>query len=287
MDGWGRIKMRYINWRQSKNVEKKFLKRLRNVCNILAAKAKATSSLEKLEEEFINFQNSKAYKDYVDNMVNKMLEGLVVQNAKTWREAAKQATKGRKIWQALSTEIDNSLKVSIAEQQEENSKLIRTLPQDVARKVINDVSKESYSGLRASEIAKHIEKYTKEHSRASAKLIARTEVSKSTTALTRSRSESLGIDWYIWRTALDGDRVRKSHRNMEGVLVNWNDPPSPERLVGEKPVGNYHAGNIWNCRCYPEPVVDPDFLPNRVRVYSSGKIQSMTKAQFIAQYIDK
>lgn len=57
---------------------------------------------------------------------------------------------------------------------------------------------------------------------------------------------------------MDGLRVRKSHRIMEGVLVNWNMPPSPERLAGEKDVGNYHAGNIWNCRCYPEPLISVD-----------------------------
>ena len=72
---------------------------------------------------------------------------------------------------------------------------------------------------------------------------------------------------------------------MEGVLVNWNDPPSPEKLVGEKPVGNYHAGNIWNCRCYPEPVVEPDWLPNRVKVYHDGQIEAMGKLQFIERFI--
>ena len=152
---------------------------------------------------------------------------------------------------------------------------------DVAEKTLFDVEKYTLQGLRASEIAAKIEKYTVQHSRASAKLIARTEVSKTTTALTRARSENLGINWYVWRTALDGDRVRKSHRNMEGVLVRWSEPPSPEKLVGEKDVGNYHAGNIWNCRCYPEPLLEPDDVRWPHRVYMQGTIQSIAKQKFL------
>ena len=71
--------------------------------------------------------------------------------------------------------------------------------------------------MRASDIAKIIQDKTKQHSRASARLIARTEVSKTTTALTKARCNNLDIHWYVWRTAEDGNRVRKSHRIMNGV----------------------------------------------------------------------
>lgn len=67
---------------------------------------------------------------------------------------------------------------------------------------------------------------------------------------------------------------------MEGVLVNWNEPPSPEALAGEKSVGNYHAGNIWNCRCYPEPLIEIDDISWPHKVYTNGKIQTMGKMQF-------
>lgn len=225
-------------------------------------------------------QNSTEYQNYIENSVRRMVTPLAVQNMATWREAARKASKNPLFYTNLMREVNEGLKLDIESQIRNNAELIRTLPTDVAEKTLFDVEKYVLQGLRASEIAQKIEKYTVQHSRASAKLIARTEVSKTTTALTRARSENLGLRWYVWRTALDGDRVRKSHRNMEGVLVSWNDPPSPERLVGEKDVGNYHAGNIWNCRCYTEPLLEPDEVRWPHRVYYEGKIQSMAKQKF-------
>jgi hypothetical protein len=67
---------------------------------------------------------------------------------------------------------------------------------------------------------------------------------------------------------------------MEGVLVCWNNPPSPEMLIGEKNVGYYHAGNIYNCRCYPEVVIKLDFISWPHKVYYNGTIQTMTRKQF-------
>ena len=125
-----------------------------------------------------------------------------------------------------------------------------------------------------------IKEKTDKHAKASERLIARTEVSKTTTALTKARSENLGINWYVWRTVLDGLRVRKSHRIMEGVLVNWNMPPSPEKLAGEKDVGNYHAGNIWNCRCYPEPLISVDDIRWPHKIYINGRIEIISKKEF-------
>jgi uncharacterized protein with gpF-like domain len=67
---------------------------------------------------------------------------------------------------------------------------------------------------------------------------------------------------------------------MDKVLVRWSDPPSPEALDGEKSYGKYHAGEIFNCRCFPEPVIDFDDVTWPHKVYSGGQIQMMTLAQF-------
>ena len=67
---------------------------------------------------------------------------------------------------------------------------------------------------------------------------------------------------------------------MEGVLVCWNDPPSPEKLINEKFVGYYHAGEIYNCRCYPQPIVKLNFVKWPAKVYYQGKIQRMSRKQF-------
>ena len=235
---------------------------------------------EKYINDMRNFQNSEPFNSFVYSAVRRMVTPIAVQNMRTWRMAAKKATRNPSLYRMLMREINQGLKSDIEMQIEENAGLIKTLPTDVAKKVTNDISDMALKGMRASEIAKVIREQTDKHSRASAKLIARTEVSKTTTALTKARCDNLDLHWYVWRTMEDGDRVRKSHRIMEGVLVNWNEPPSPEALAGEKSVGNYHAGNIWNCRCYPEPLIEIDDISWPHKVYTNGKIQTMGKMQF-------
>ena len=273
--------MKKDDWKTTRIIQDSFLDtlgKLNELFNFIATSS--GSDRDKYNEQMRNFQNSEPFNSFVYSAVRRMVTPIAVQNMRTWRKAAKKATKNPYLYRLLMREINNGLKNDIDIQIEENANLIKTLPTDVAKKVTKDIEEMALKGMRASEIAKVIREQTDKHSRASAKLIARTEVSKTTTALTKARCDNLDLHWYVWRTAEDGDRVRKSHRIMEGVLVNWNEPPSPEALAGEKSVGNYHAGNIWNCRCYPEPLTEIDDISWPHKVYTNGKIQMMGKMQF-------
>lgn len=273
--------MKKDEWKTTRIIQDSFLDtlgKLNELFNFIATSS--GNDRDKYNEQMRNFQNSEPFNSFVYSAVRRMVTPLAIQNMKTWRKAAKKSTKNPYLYKLLMREINNGLKNDINIQIEENANLIKTLPTDVAKKVTKDIEEMALKGMRASEIAKVIREQTDKHSRASAKLIARTEVSKTTTALTKARCDNLDLHWYVWRTAEDGDRVRKSHRIMEGVLVNWNEPPSPEALAGEKSVGNYHAGNIWNCRCYPEPLIDIDDISWPHKVYTNGKIQMMGKMQF-------
>jgi SPP1 gp7 family putative phage head morphogenesis protein len=110
--------------------------------------------------------------------------------------------------------------------------------------------------------------------------LARTEVAKADTAITRVRAESIGLNWYEWQTSEDA-RVRKSHAKMNHVLVNFDDPPAPEQLIGQKSEGHYNAGNIYNCRCPALPVLSLNLLQWPHKVYSQGRISVMSKKQFL------
>lgn len=273
--------MKKDEWKTARIIQDSFLDtlgKLNELFNFIATSF--GNDRDKYNEQMRNFQNSEPFNSFVYSAVRRMVTPLAIQNMKTWRKAAKKSTKNPYLYKLLMREINNGLKNDINIQIEENANLIKTLPTDVAKKVTKDIEEMALKGMRASEIAKVIREQTDKHSRASAKLIARTEVSKTTTALTKARCDNLDLHWYVWRTAEDGDRVRKSHRIMEGVLVNWNEPPSPEALAGEKSVGNYHAGNIWNCRCYPEPLIEIDDISWPHKVYTNGKIQTMGKMQF-------
>ena len=98
---------------------------------------------------------------------------------------------------------------------------------------------------RASEVARAILS-TEDVSEAKARLIARTEVSRSAANLVEARATYAGSDGYVWRTSGDAD-VRDSHREMEGKYVRWSSPPTLDGMKG-------HAGTLPNCRCFAEPV---------------------------------
>ena len=273
--------MKFSIWRRNRRVETQFLKSLLTICSMFDRIARSVQGdVAQYNKLVAEFQDSQEYSDFVMSTVERMVTGLNTGNYSTWRKAAKEATKGNMLYRALLEEMQTGISSSIKNQIMENANLIRTLPTDTAQKVVQNITEEAYKGKRASEIARIIQEETSKHSRASARLIARTEVSKATTALTKARSEDLGLKWYVWRTALDGDRVRKSHRNMEGVLVAWSNPPAPEELVGEKSAGHYHAGNIYNCRCYPEPLISVDDVSWPHKVYYQGTIRKMGKREF-------
>ena len=272
--------MRYDEWTKLLSVENEFKRALKKLVKIFSDLAEQSgSNTEEYQKKMSEFQRSQAFKRYINATVRRMVVGTNNARNRTWRAASRKAMKGDKIYKLFRESITAAQKEMISQQVEENSRLIRTLPEDVAGKVTKNIADLALRGMRSAEIAKKLKHYTEKHSRASINLIARTETSKTSTALTRARSETLGIRGYIWRTALDGLRVRKSHRIMEGVLILWDNPPSPEMLVGEKYVGRYHAGEIWNCRCYPEPVIDLDDLHFPVKVYLNNTIQKMSKSE--------
>ncbi|RXI46080.1 hypothetical protein DP145_01710 [Clostridium tetani] len=96
----------------------------------------------------------------------------------------------------------------------------------------------------------------------------------------KSSCEKLNIPAYVWKTCQD-QRVRKSHTNMQNVIVFWDDPPNPEELIGEESLlGKYHAGEYVGCRCYTEAIVSLNLIKWPSKVYYNGKIQIMTKEQF-------
>lgn len=273
--------MRYDKWKTIKSVTSQFNKSLEVLTDLFGKIANSSgSNTETYRAKMRKFQESEAFNNYILSAVKRMVTPLAVKNMSTWREAAKKATKSKMLYNLLLKEIQQGLDQDIETQIQHNITLIKTLPLDVADKVVHDIEEQALKGRRAEEIAGMIRSKTDQHARASARLISRTEVSKTTTALTRARSENLELNWYVWRTAQDGNRVRPSHRIMEGVLVNWKDPPAPEELVGEKSVGHYHAGEIWNCRCYPEPLLEVADVRWPCKVYRNGSIKSMRKTEF-------
>lgn len=174
------------------------------------------------------------------------------------RMVTEVAARDRKAWMAVSREMGTAIHREIEraptgallrQRLADQVSLITSLPTEAAERVHKLTIEGLSNGTRASEIAAEIMK-TGEVTKSRADLIARTEVSRTSTELTRARAESIGSTHFIWRTAGDSD-VRPSHRALNGKSFAWNDPPECDP--------GHHAlpGAIWNCRCYAEPVI-PD-----------------------------
>lgn len=125
----------------------------------------------------------------------------------------------------------------------QNVSLIRSIPErlagDVEYRVLDAVNR----GTRVEDLASELEERF-DVSESRAELIARDQVNKLYGQLQEDRQTELGIESYVWRTAMD-ERVRPEHADREGDSFRWDDPPE-DGAPGEPVL----------CRCYGEPVMD-------------------------------
>jgi SPP1 gp7 family putative phage head morphogenesis protein len=149
----------------------------------------------------------------------------------------------------------------------------------VGKRITQFAAEKHLAGARQGEIEKEIRRYAPHLVKSKVQLIARTQLGRAELDLTRTRSEQLGLEYFVWQTS-DDSRVRKSHRNMNNVVVPWGNLPSPEALVGEKNYGTYGPGGTFNCRCLAEPLADLAEVQWPARVYVGNQIQRMTLAKF-------
>ena len=275
--------MIFQQWQLKRSIERRYGVAIAKLIEGLKAELAHVDSPFLLAAAIRRYARSPTFRKAAEIVARSMATHVFSDGHRTWREAAKTGAKGRMIYKALMSELGQQAVGDLYKDIiRRNADLIVTAPDYIARELTDLVSREALEGLRPEEILEDVwhkwPSYTKKH----AMLIARTESSKASTALTQVRCDVAGIDWYVWRTEEDV-RVRDSHKVMDRVLVNWNDPPSPEMLAGEKYLyGNYHAGNIFNCRCYPEPLIRYADIRWPCKVYYGGRIQWMTLAQFKA-----
>ena len=148
--------------------------------------------------------------------------------------------------QLTSAPVGDALRRMLDEQVE----LITSLPLEAGRRAQQLAMEGLSSGRRPNELREMILQ-TGHVTRSRAQLIARTETAKAASGLTEVRARAVGSEGYIWRTVHDRV-VRKSHREMEGQYVRWNEPPEVD------PGKRYHAGQFPNCRCWAEVVIPKD-----------------------------
>jgi SPP1 gp7 family putative phage head morphogenesis protein len=191
-----------------------------------------------------------SYADVIDGWANKVatnfISDVMRHDKRLWNEQSLEIGKG------LRDLIDNaSTGLVVQSLIDEQVKYIKSLPLQAADRVYdiqNRAIQAVVSGERPDTFAKEIAS-TGDVAASRAKLIARTETGRATTAIIQARAVAAGSVGYIWRTADDGD-VRHSHAQMEGKFVLWSNPPTLDGMTG-------HAGCLPNCRCWCEVVFAP------------------------------
>lgn len=201
-------------------------------------------------------------------------------NARTWKEAASRSQHGATIHRLLQAELAGRQGAAVRALVRENARLISSLPVTAAQTLNREIMERQQRGQRPEAIAKFMRGRYPHLLSSRVRLIARTETAKASTALTQARCDDLNIGWYLWRTSEDS-RVRKSHRNLDGVLIPWAHAPSPEQLVGEKPYGHYHSGTTFNCRCTQIVLLAADDVTWPRRVYWNGQVRQMRRDEFM------
>ena len=212
-----------------------------------------------------------------------VVTGVAAHNARSWRVAAAESQQGRRIYDLLAREAQNGTGARMASLVRENAQLIRSVPIKLAEQATAIIAKRQREGLRPGAIAKELRQRLPGMAESRIQLIARTEVAKAGYAVTSVRAESLGLTHFTWRTSEDG-RVRRSHRLMDGVLIPFTDLPSPEALAGERSVGQYGPGGIYNCRCISIPLVNLQSLSWPRRVYINQSLERLSRAEFTRDY---
>lgn len=181
------------------------------------------------------------------SVAQSMIDDIANRDLRAWNEL------GNELGRTLKSEIKVApISQAMKALKEEQVNLIKSLPLEASQRVHKLTVEGMVGGTRAREIQKEILK-TGKVTESRAMTIARTETSRTSTALVESRAQFVGSEGYIWRTAGDSD-VRERHKHLEGKFIRWDSPP----VAGDHGI-RAHAGAIFNCRCYPEPVIPDDF----------------------------
>lgn len=143
---------------------------------------------------------------------------------------------------------------------ERNVALIKTIPDQYLNQVETTLRTGVEAGKNTATLTKEIqERFNITKNRA--KVIARDQVSKFNSSLTKVRQQEAGVSEYIWRTSGD-ERVRPSHRTKDGKKFKWSKPPSDTG----------HPGQDYQCLLGTSVLNGFQFIKKLYRRIYTGKL---------------
>ena len=157
--------------------------------------------------------------------------------------------------------------------QDQNVALIKSLASDQIQDVRTLLEQAEVSAWRVEELRAKIQDRF-DVAKSKADLIARDQVLKLNSQLTKTRQTNAGITRYIWTTSKD-ERVRPAHQDLEGTVQAWSDPP-----VVDDDGRTANPGEDYQCRCTAYPILD-DVVdanePSRVPEVTGDSVDAMIR----------
>lgn len=198
--------------------------------------------MEKLAAVLLLARKSRRY-------VTAMFKKVKLHNEKQFREVTKSVF-GRPL---AFKDVDTAVKQQrILEQLEsmwirENLDLISSIEAETLRKLRWELSQRIVETAGDESLKTALTEYIENQARIEsnrAVLIASDQVGKLNGRLMQYEQQRAGITHYRWETMQDS-RVRPSHRERQGEIFAWAEPPS-----------DGHPGEAIRCRCVADPVYD-------------------------------
>jgi SPP1 gp7 family putative phage head morphogenesis protein len=238
-------------WAKTRNAEKQFARKLRSLARRCGEFARhmydpgdphaSSSRLRQLLDRY-----AETIRPWAHESAKRMVLDVTRRDESLWRMRSKEI--GRNLHEEIrSAPIDLLSQRRISEV----SDLITSLPREAGKRVAELSVKMVEEGRRFDELSDMIFE-TGQVTKSRANLIARTEVARTSSDLVQARSKAVGSTHYIWRSVGDDD-VRPRHRKLNGNVFSWDAPPVAGEQ-GEKA----HPGAIYNCRCFPEPIISDE-----------------------------
>lgn len=239
-----------------------------------ASKGRSTS----ITSSMLQLQNSEAYNKFAEKFAKKLTSAGLSKERGLWKKYY-QAAKEKHIGVLPST-FAAYQQMLLKKAVQENFKMIKSIPEYILKTYEQKAIQAAIDQIALGKAGrKTFESVLKKHGARNAKLIARTESAKLQTAIDEYRATSLGSVCYEWLSVKDR-RTRKSHKDMNGVIVFWreqNQKPLLDNMRG-------NAGEFPNCRCSPLAILDENDLKKsfyKVYDYRNDKIITLSKKDLI------
>ena len=267
-------------WRYPYSIEREYTRTLTRYVNKIYTVSQ--DMLDEMVEAILKIRNNAGTLDDIDviidraiakvgsidrNVVEKYFDNANQFNLSEWNAITKSVF-GIELGDVMEIQRSDDMDLETLKQiwVSDNVDLINGMTDEemakIRRQLILEISGTDDAATMTGDLADVIEEVTGyEENRAV--LIAVDQMGKLNGQITRYRQTHAGIEQFMWSTSKDG-RVRPSHREREGKVYDWDDPPDGE-----------YPGEPIRCRCIAYPVFDLDKIVIRGSNFKIGAYKKL------------